>query len=168
MAKKEIHSESVKIEQPDSIELPGIDDEFEPDSLVIKAREKQFFKEQAENIKFSMEPVTIFIHPQSGEFAPKVVDCWVNGKGAEKLENGRWVEYGALPVGHKIVTRRMYVEVLASSKRTSVRTRVDKSNPDEVKNHVDQTTSLNASFSIIHDGNTSLGREWAERVLSHA
>lgn len=168
MAKKEIHSESVKIEQPDSIELPDIDEEFEPDSLVVKAREKQFFKEQAERIKFSMEPVTIHIHPQSGEFAPKVVDCWVNGKGAEMFQDGRWVEYGALPVGRNIVTRRCYVEVLASSKRTSVRTRVDKSNPDEVKNHVDQTTSLNAAFSIMHDGNARLGPEWARRILSHA
>lgn len=165
---KEIDSRSIDIEQRDSIEMPGLDEEFEPDIVVVKAREKQFHKEQAEAIKFSMEPVTIYIHPQSGELAPKVVDCWVNGKGAEKIENGRWVQYGALPVGYKIITRRMYVEVLASSKRTSWRTRVDKTNPDDVKNFADPTTSLNASFSVLHDANEKLGPEWLRRILSHA
>lgn len=168
MAKKEIHSESVEIEQLDSIEMPGVNEEFEPDPVVIKAREKHFHKEHQDRLRFNMEPVTIYIHPQSGENAPKVVDCWVNGKGAEMLQGGKWVEYGALPVGYQVITRRMYVEVLASSKRTSWRTRIDKTNPDDIKNHLDPTTSLNASFSILHDANTKLGPEWARRVLSHA
>jgi hypothetical protein len=77
------------------------------------------------------------------------------------------VEYGAFPIWYEIITKRKYIDQLARSRTTSIKTRIVGPQEERPKNELDRYTSMNAPFSIIEDRNP-LGREWAKRVMSHA
>lgn len=164
--KKEIHSDSFEVPQRSAIEMPPINESIERTPDIIVVQEEVSKKKYADDLAFAEEPVCIRISPQAGDYAPKVIDCWVNGKGAEMYQNGKWIEYGAFPVGVTLVTKRKYVEVLARSKKDSVKTRVVEHPGEDPVNKVEFFTSLVASFSIIEDRNPK-GREWARQLLSH-
>lgn len=166
MSKKEVHSDSVKIEKMDSVTMPGLDEDFGPSPDVIAAQDKALHKEYLAALAFAEEPVTIRVEPQSGDNAPNVVDCWVNGKGAELLQDGQWVSYGAFPVGCIVTTKRKYLENLAMSKKMSIRTNIPDPNAERPQNLLDRSLSRMASFSIIEDRSPK-AHEWAMRILSH-
>lgn len=118
-------------------------------------------------LKMAEEPVTIMIEPSQEENAPIVVDCWVNGKGAEVLDplSGKWMELGCLPIGGAITTKRKYVEVLARAKITNIRTAHDDMNVADPQNRVIRNTSRKSVFSVIHDANPK-SREWLTRLIA--
>jgi hypothetical protein len=91
------------------------------------------------------------------------VPCWVNGKGAEVLVNGKWVEFGYLPVSQMLTTKRKYVEVLLRSKRDSVNTNVIERDNEDPQNIIERSTTSTALFSIIEDRNPR-GAEWATEL----
>ena len=119
-------------------------------------------------LAFMEEPVTIYIQQERSDNPPATYSCWVNGKGAEHLRdvNGvkKWMICGWLPVGVEVTTRRKYVEVLARSRRGSVKT--DTQNPENQPNggRITRRMSSEISFSIIEDKNPR-GREWFSRIM---
>lgn len=116
-------------------------------------------------LKFAEDPVTILITQGSEEFAPWSVPLWVNGKGAEVLMRGSWVELGYLPVGHEVVTRRKYVEVLARMRPDSIKTEVIERVNEDPLNRINRSTRLQNQFSVIEDKNPR-GREWLKQLMA--
>lgn len=164
--KRELHTADMPIRQHSSITMPDLDQAFERDSDVEIFTEKQLQQHRAEALAFNEEPMMIRIEPSSEKNAPKCVDCWVNGKGAEvfDVQDNRWYAYGALPVGRVIITRRKYVEVLARSKKDDVSTEVIGPETEKPENKVHRHTSQRAVFTVIDDRNPK-GAEWLSRLL---
>lgn len=156
--RREVHSADMPIDQRESIDVSdGIDHE----NIVIAS--PHITNDSLKMLAFMEEPVSIMIQKANEKHAPIVVDCWVNGRGAEVFQNGQWLVLGYLPVGREIITRRKYVEVLARSKVDNVTTDVIQS-PDSEQNLVNVGTSSKAPFSVIEDRNP-LGREWLSRLM---
>jgi len=159
-APRELHTGDIKVEQH-----PPIEDRDDLDNVVV-APSQVLDKDYAAQLAFNEEPVTIRIEPSSEKFAPKVVDCWCNGKGAEIVINGKWVSTGALPVGRVVTTKRKYVEILARSKIDSIQTRHDSSEAERPANYIDRFTSSRAPFSVIEDKNPR-GAEWLTKLVQY-
>jgi hypothetical protein len=140
---------------------PLIEDEVLP--LIVEAP-AALHKVYMEALAFAEEPVTIRIERSGEKFAPNVIDLWVNGQGAEILQNGRWVTYNALPVGTPVTTKRKYVEVLARSKTDTINTKSGKKDEFSEINSIERYTSAKAPFSVIRDKNP-LGVEWLTNLL---
>lgn len=115
-------------------------------------------------LAFAEEAMTIRLEKSSDKFAPKTVDCWVNGKGVEAFMNGKWVPLGWLPVGIPVTTRRKYVEVLARAKPDSIQTEVEDATVERPRNEIVRSTSTKYPFSVIEDRNPK-GAAWLTRVL---
>ena len=156
-AREEFHTSDVKIDQK-----PQIETRADLEGEVVVA-EPSLEKDYADALAFAEEPITILIERSSEKFAPKVVDLWCNGKGAEVLMNGRWLETKCLPIGIPVTTKRKYVEILARSKVDSIETTVVKE-PESEKNLIDRHTSSKAPFSVIEDKNPK-GVEWLTRII---
>lgn len=163
---RQLDPDQMPVGQKASIDLDRDFDDRAPEVIeVVDAERLQ--KEHLDALAFMEEPVTILVHPQHGENAPLVVDCWVQGKGAEILFDKRWVEFRCIPVNKPVTTKRKYVEALAMSKITRVKTQHEDATVEKPKNELIRTTSSAAAFSILHDP-SPLGREWAIRVFALA
>ena len=155
-ADREIHTGDMPIDQK-----PTITDEVLPNIVLSPDRLEDDYLAQ---LAFAEEPVTIRIERSGEKFAPNVIDLWVNGKGAEILQNGKWIPYGALPVGVPVTTKRKYVEVLARSKTDTINTKSYKKDEFTEVNAIERYTSSKAPFSVIRDANP-LGIEWLTNLL---
>src|SRR5262245_46624102 len=89
----ELFTGDIKMEQKPTIESR---EDLAEDVVVA---EKPLGKDYQDELAFNEEPITIRIERSGEKFAPPVIDCWVNGKGAEVVVNGKWVALGYLPVG---------------------------------------------------------------------
>lgn len=156
---QEFHSADVAIQQKPVIETR--DDLVDE---VVVAPPDILKKDYAEAIAFAEEPVTIRIERSSEKFAPHVIDCWCNGKGAEIVINRRWVETHAIPVGIPVTTKRKYVEILARSKIETVQTEVRDRDSENPKNLINRFASSRAPFSVIRDDNPK-GVEWLTNLI---
>lgn len=165
VGKSELHTEDIPQTQPKDIILPASG--AIPRGEQIEALDKPITDEYAAALAFNEEPVTIMIEPGQEENAPKVIDCWVNGKGAEVLDpiTGRWNEINCLPVGGIITTKRKYVEVIARAKLDKVTTKHEDANVANPDNRVVRTTSRKAVFTVIHDPNPK-GVQWLTRLMA--
>lgn len=132
---------------------------------IIETMETPLEKEYAEALRFAEEPVTIYIHPSGDKNPPLVVDCWVNGRGAEVFVNGEWHVFNCLPVGKQVTTRRKYVEVLARSKIETINTQHEDATVERPKNILQRSMSSRCTFQIIGDDNPK-GREWIRRLMA--
>lgn len=150
----ELHTADIGIEQK-----PAIESREDLAAEIVAAPPDVMKAEYAAALAFNEEPVTIRIERSSEKFAPKVVDAWCNGKGAEVLVNGRWLELGYLPIGSPVTTKRKYVEILARSKVDTVATRVEDRDSEHPTNLVERSTSSRAPFSVIEDRNPK-GAAW--------
>lgn len=157
-APQELHTADIKIEQKPRIETR----EDLAEEIVVSPEALQ--KEYAAALAFAEEPVTIRIERSSEKFAPKAIDLWCNGKGAEVMMNGRWVEMRVLPVGIPVTTKRKFVEILARSKVDSVETVVGGMDEEHPRNAIDRHTSSKAPFSVIEDRNPK-GVEWLNNLV---
>jgi hypothetical protein len=157
----EIHTGDMKVGQQPSISLDG---PLDHEQVIIPV-DTPLETEQTKNLAFAEEPVTIRIEPSSEKFAPKVVDCWVNGVGAEVFMNGRWHKLGVLPVGIPVTTKRKYVEVIARSKQDTVSTISGKPGDENPENRIERNTYHKAPFSVISDKNP-VGAEWLTRLMA--
>jgi hypothetical protein len=159
-SRRETSIADTKIEQKADIE--SIED-YKPDIIIAQPAEGDFLDELA----FNEEPVTIRLEPSGEKFASPWVACWVNGKGAEVFMNGKWVEWGYLPVAKQLTIKLKYVEVLLRAKRDSVQTNVIERDNEDPRNLVERSTSSVAMFSIIEDRNPR-GAEWATELRRRA
>lgn len=154
MARQEIHSTDVKIDQ-----APIITDQRMPE--IVKADESVLTdKEYVDNIKFFEEPVTILIHPSTEKNAPTRIPVWVNGAGAEVLtQAGRWQRITFLPVDTVITVKRKVLSVLLGSKVDSIETVIEGRESDHPINRIKRRTTAMNGVSVIQDGNPK-GSDW--------
>jgi len=162
-AQKETLSADMPLGQKPDIVLPDVGPVNR--EQVITTLEEPLVDDYAAALKFAEEPVTVMIHPKQEANAPIVVDCWVNGRGAEVLMNGQWVVFNCLPVGKPVVTKRKYVEALLRSKIDTINTIHEDATVERPDNRVSRITSSNAVMSIIGDNNPK-GAEWIRRLMA--
>lgn len=158
---REINTQDMKVGQSAPITLD--DGPIDREQVVLPV-DTPLIDDYAKALSFAEEPVTIRVSPSAEKFAPTVIDCAVNGKGAEVFVGGRWHELGVIPVGREVTTKRKYVEVLARSKQDNVSTRIEQRTDGE-ENIVDRSTYHKAPFSVIEDRNP-MGAEWLTRIMA--
>jgi len=161
--RKEVHTDDFEIGQRPSILLSG--DEPIEHGDEIAAVDISIHKAYLEELAFMEEPVTIMLQATSEKFAPKFVQCFVNGKGAEIFANGKWVAYGWIPVGVAITTKRKYVEVLARSKHDSIQTRHGSTEDENPQQFIDRFTSAKHPLSILQD-NSPKSMDWLTKIYA--
>ena len=120
---------------------------------------------RAEQLAFNEEPVEVMVYPSSEENAPLTVPCWVNGRGAEVFQNGRWNVLGFLPVGVNVITRRKYAEVLLRAKKDKISTDHQGTEVERPQNKVRRVSSAVANIQVITDRNPR-GIEWVRRCMA--
>lgn len=162
MPRSELHTDSIKIDQFD--DLVGDTAVRDRENIIIADRplNNDYFNELA----FNEEPVAIRLEPSTDKNAAQWFPIWVNGKGAEVLIDGKWIEFGHLPVATILVVKRKYIEVLLRAKIDTVTTEVSDIQTDQAdnkKNTVKRFTSAVHSFSILHDKNP-LGPAWLNEI----
>lgn len=158
--KREFNSSDVKPNQRASVDL---DLPRESESIIALDGAMPDTDYMAE-LAFMEEPVTVRFQKGSEKFAPNVIDCWVQGRGAEQFVNGKWMICGWLPVNHPVTTRRKYLGVLAGAKHDSIETEVIKHETHE-DNRANIYSSGKYPFSVIKDSNPR-GHEWLTRILT--
>lgn len=158
MPRQELHSDAVKIDQKPPIGGDAALKDRAPELVRVDASVLGDTDRLAE-LAFNEEPVTIRLEPSSDKNAAGSFPIWVDGKGAEVFQSGRWMEITYLPVGRVLTTKRKYVAVLASAKIDSVSTEIKDEKEERPDNRIVRFTSAIHSFSIIEDKNPR-GAAW--------
>lgn len=164
--KPELHSSDIPVQQDDPIGL-DLDEEL-PELPKVEPVDRPLDKEQAAALAFMEEPVTVIIQPNDDPEASMLSDyCAVNGKRAEILVDGRWVESsGYLPRGVPLTLKRKYVEALARPKTTRVTTEVQEHPGQPPRNLLHRRTSVACHLQILHDPAGGKGVEWFKRLVA--
>lgn len=157
MARQELHSDSMKIEQHAPIHDTSA---YDGDVILTERTHNQDYLDE---LAFMEEPVTIRLEPSAEKNAAGAFPLWVNGKPAEVYQNGRWDEIGYLPVGVVLVTKRKYLEVIIRAKVDTVHTQVQNMDSERPNNVVQRFTSPVHSFSILEDRNPR-GTAWVQEL----
>lgn len=161
MGRQELHSSDVTIEQ----KAPIVDEKKyaeEGDIILVDASVAN--KEWTDELAFNEEPVTIRIEPSADKHAATAHPVWVNGKGAEVFQNGRWDEIGYLPVARVLTIKRKYVAVLAGAKFDRINTEVVEKEGNDPYNTIQRFTSASVAFSVLEDKNPK-GRAWLTELI---
>lgn len=156
MPRTALHSDDIKIEQKD--DLVGDLDLKERDGEVVVAQQLPK-KAYLDELAFNEEPVTIRLEPSADKNAATTFPAWVNGKGAEVLRDGKWIEIAYLPVGIPLTIKRKYLEVIVRAKIDTIHTEVREPESERPNNIVQRFTSAVHSFSVIEDRNPR-GAAW--------
>jgi hypothetical protein len=160
MARQELNTATMRIDQPDAI-IGDLADR-EPD--VITADPSVMNKDYADELSFMSDWLTIRLEPSGAENAPDTFPCWINGVGARVLVNGQPVIWTHLPVGPEITVQRSVVEVIARSKTARVQTEHTGDPFRQLANKTSRNVSQTQPFSIIHDPNPR-GRAWVAEMI---
>lgn len=161
--KKVMTSDDVRIPQPDTLHLSPLGEALERHSDILVVDEKALHKKYLEALAFANEPIMIELEPPMEDNPPHCHPCWVQGRGAEIFQDGKWICYGAFPYGVKIITRRKYVEVLLRSKRTRVTAGYTKFEKSE-DNWVKPTVTATVTVRILED-RSKYANEWLKRSI---
>lgn len=167
MARTALNSDDVKIEQKAPIiQAAALDigaEEPARDGEVVRA-DPAVMKQTASDLAFMEEPVMIVLQPSNEKNAPTHYPVWVNGKGAEVFQRGRWETITYLPVGQPLTTKRKYVAVLAGAKFDNIETHHDQPGAEIINNRIVRRTSAVTSFSVLEDKNPKGGAWLAELI----
>lgn len=162
----EVNSADLPMAQAPALDQSAMEDRGE----VVVPVAGSLAKDYAAALAFNEDPLTIRIERGPEEHAPLVVDCWVNGEGAEVFNpsTGKWVKMSCLPIGGVITTKRKYVEVLARSRVDRYHGKQTNQNPAENEDgwKIRPSTSQSHSFSVIHDPAGAKGVEWLTRLYA--
>ncbi len=158
MGRKELHNDDFKIEQK-----PPIADPSKYDGDIVIA-DKPVNNNWLDELAFNEEPLTIRIEPSAEKHAASAHPVWVNGKGAEVFQNGRWDEIGYLPVGRILIVKRKVVAILASAKFDRITHEVEDETAERPRNEVKRFTSSAVSFSVLEAANPK-GRAWLTELI---
>lgn len=168
-AKREVHTGDIK--PPEIDPLTG--DEITEESRIENATHESIVEASADvsfydHLAYGEQPVTIRIERSSEKNAPKFADCYVNGRGAEVLNNSKWMSVGWLPCGIVITTKRKFVEVLMRSRPNDCETEVVQHDGQDPINKLNFSVRQKFPISIITDKNPidPSGHEWATRIMS--
>ena len=166
-AKPEFNTADLEVGQRSSVILPNEGD-VRAEDIILPVDINALNKVYMDAIAFNEQAIKIVIHPSRERNAPNVFDCWVNGRGAEVFMNGKWQTLGYLPVGIPVITKRKYVEVLASSKIENINTEVIDTTTDKLPiNKVHRNNSATCTFQVIEDKDPR-GVEWLTRLYATA
>lgn len=157
MARQELHSDTMKIEQ----KAPIVDPKAYDGDVILTERTHD--QDYLDELLFNEEPVTIRLEPSSDRNAASCYPVWVNGKKAEVFQNGRWDEIGYLPVGRQLVVKRKVLEIIIRAKVDTIQTQILEQDAERPNNMVTRSTSAVHSFSIIEDRNPR-GAAWATEL----
>lgn len=165
MGRAPLHSDAVKIEQ----KAPIIDDgtkkkPFKDRESEVIETETPLNKDYLDALAFGEEPVMIILNPSTDKNAPSAFPVWVNGKGAEVYQQGRWDEIGYLPIGKPLIIKRKVLEVIIRAKLDAVTTVHDDATVERPVNRINRATSAVHSFSILEDKNPK-GAAWAREMI---
>lgn len=161
---RELHTSDIKMEQHADVKLDGFDAANRTGEILHAAEMPE--KEQAANLAFMEEPVTIRIERGQDKHSASAIPIWNNGIPCEVLVNGKWIKTaGYIPVETTLTTKRKYVEQLLRAKVDTVETVVKEEPGEDPQNLFRRYTSALATFSIIKDANPR-GVEWAQEVRS--
>lgn len=165
---KELNPDDVKTSQPSSIDLgiPGEDGVFvRPEPQPIEGVGKPLSPDQATELLFNEEPVTIRAEMSNDPNAAMHIMASVNGKGAEAyIEGLGWQEMKWVPVGIDVIVKRKYLAVWLSSKVMSVTLTPDKADGSQPRNQLNRRYSQAYLITIVKD--TPKGHEWARRLIN--
>jgi len=160
---RELHTADLRTAEPPP---PDINHRSE---VIVPVEQTKLTPEYIAELAFMEDPITIRIEPSDDENAPIVVDCWVQGKGAEVFDPiaKKWLELNCLPIGGIIITKRKYVEVLARSRADKVVAKEVESRPAPGTDgwKVDRRMVRKTLFSVIHDPSPK-GAEWLTRLYA--
>ena len=161
-SKKEINTGDIEVGQRGSVNL----DDARTESEFVIGLEEHLDMDALAELKFMEDPVTIMIQAAPEKYAAKVVDCWVNGRGAEIFDEGsqKWMVCGWLPIGQPVTTRRKYVEVLARAKPETVTTEIKKYE-DREDNRAHRSAFSKYPFSVLRDSNPR-GSAWLIKIIN--
>lgn len=157
MARQELHSDTMKVEQK-----PPISDPSTYDGDVVLT-ERTHDQDYIDELAFMAEPVTIRLEPSAEKNAAGAYPCWCNGKPAEVYQNGRWDAIGYLPVGRVLIVRRSILEIIIRAKIDTIQTQIIGQDSERPNNVVSRFTSPVHSFSIIEDRNPR-GSAWVQEL----
>lgn len=161
-SKPELNTADLEVGQRSSVILPNEGD-VRAEDIILPVDINALNKVYMDAIAFNEQAIKIVIHPSRERNAPNVFDCWVNGRGAEVFMRGQWQTLGYLPVGIPVITKRKYVEVLASSKIENINTEVIDTTTDKLPiNKVHRNNSATCTFQVIEDKDPR-GVEWLTR-----
>lgn len=165
--KREIHTGDMQVPQKPSVNLDTFDEDArkEHSTVILEATADNNFLEQ---LAYAEQPVTIRVERSSEKNAPRFADCYVNGRGAELLHQGKWQSVGWIPCGVVVTTKRKYVEVLMRSRPDDCETDVIMHEGQDPFNKLNFTTRQKFPISIIEDKHPidPSGYEWASRIMS--
>jgi hypothetical protein len=158
MARQELHSDTLpKVEQMPPIVNP---ETYDGDVVI---GEKIGGADYLDELAFMENEVTIRLEPSSDKNAAGAFPVWCNGRGAEILVNGKWVECAYLPVGQVLTTKRKYLEIIVRAKIDTVHTEIRNMDSERPDNRVQRFTSPVSSFSILEDRNPR-GAHWVAEI----
>lgn len=168
MPRRALHTDDTKIEQKPDLKINhgGPTDAKVPlpdRSGDIIEVDGALNADYADALAFNEEPVTIRLEPSAEKNAPSAFPVWVNGKGCEVFENGRWNEITYIPVGRAFVVKRKYVEVIIRAKVDTVSTLVSEPESENPSNVIRRFSSAVHSFSILEDKNPK-GAAWIQEL----
>jgi len=165
---KEVHTGDLHQENKKSLSADDLDTEGRQELSTTIAPGFDNDADYHAQLAYNEQPVTIRIERSSEKNAPKHADCYVNGRGAEILHDGKWHSIGYLPCGIAITTKRKYVEVLMRSRPDDCETEVIMLDGADPINKLNFTTRQKFPVSIIEDRNPidPSGHNWAERIMS--
>jgi hypothetical protein len=143
MARPALNTADIKIDQKDAIE-----DEREP-TIVPASEDVLADKDYTERLAVAEEPVTIRLLPSGERNPPLSYLSSVNGKGAEVLVNGQWIEMTWLPVNVTLTTKVKYAAVLCMAKTDNIRTDYGDANVANPHNRIERSTSAVANFELL-------------------
>lgn len=156
MPRRAVHSDDIKIEQKSDIVGDTALMDREPEVVVAQQLPK---KDYLDELAFNEEPVTIRLEPSTDKNAATRFPVWVNGKGGEVFQQGRWFEVGYFPVGVPFITKRKYLAVIIGAKIDTVHTEVKEPESEHPNNVIQRFTSPVHSFSVLEDKNPR-GAAW--------
>lgn len=163
-ARRELNSADIPVEQKDDI-LMQDDAPIEHSRTIEHAHPDDLVNGMVEQLAFNEQPVSILIYPSREKNPPLVVDCWVNGRGAEVFVGGKWHEFNCLPINIEVTTKRKYVEALAMSKHDTIDTDVGSTMEENPHNRIRCMTSATVAFTVTKDASPH-SAEWLRRIMS--
>lgn len=163
-SKRETNTADLEVGQHEDVDISLGSTIVHGEGLVNLSADEQAQADYRKELAFNEEPVEILINENNrSDFPETHVPVQVNGRGAEVMMNGKWVELAWLPIGTPIVVKRKYVEVLARSKSDSVKTQHDDANVERPQNKIIRRTAQNYPVSILRDENPR-GAQWISNI----
>lgn len=147
----------------DIIDIPGIGEDVVQAKGIDAKRDDH--DEYLDELKFNEDPITVMIHPSYEENPEPSIFCSVQGRRAEMLVDGKFIQVGYLPVGVELTTRRKYIEGLFRARTVGVDSHHDPVGSQFIRNWITRTDRPRVMVQIINDPSPK-SAEWVRRVTS--